>query len=222
MYGVDTLDLSWIFRKHIEWTDEETGERIRLKELDIQYIKPIDEKIRSKLYLDKQNQQNQQREDRYNQMSREGKFALFKLIKKRDGPSINYKGKYGGYTFYYNSKWNSLKIHLSHKLVEDYDTDEIINNVKDVIVEFFEIDRDIITNLTLTRLDVKNDFRCDDEGDKRIIKNIISKATQRYRSYNKEVEDTETKYIVNYINRKEEDKHGEEKQQKGQQEKSKQ
>ena len=206
MYNVDTLDLSWNFRKHIEWTDEETGERIRLKELDIQYIKPIDEKIRSRLYLDKQNQQNQQREDRYNQMSREGKFALFKLIKKRDAPCICYRAKYNGYNFYYNSKWNSLKIHLSHRLVEDCDADQIINNVKDVISEFFEIDRDIITNLTLTRMDIKNDFKCEDEQDKAIIKNIISKAMQKFRNYNKEIEDTETRYIVNYINRKGEDK----------------
>lgn len=201
MHHVDTLDLCINFRRYREYVDVETGEIKR--KIDFNYVGPIDEKIRNRLYLDRINQEKSQKEGKVNQLSRAAKIALYKIVPKRKQRIIYYQGEFNGYRFIYNSKWNALKIHLSHNKVEQYTADEIISNVKEAVITYFKLDAEDVKDITLLRIDVKNDFRCRNQEQIDIVKNIISKATCKFRNYKKEIKQDDSKgYTVNYINRK--------------------
>ena len=148
------------------------------RKLDLNYIKPIGIKFRKKLHYD-------------------GEYKK----------EILYKGSFDGYNFCYNTKWNALTIEVPHEKVERYTASEILNNVTEVIAYYFGIDKELINNnYTLTRIDIKNDVKCENIEKINIIKNIIKKAPDRIGKYKKEtLQDDVSGYTVKYINRKSND-----------------
>ena len=152
-----------------EYIQTDEGKNI----IDKAKVCPIDEKIRKKLCGDIS-------------------------FKKNGLPVFNAKGQYFGYFFYYNCEWNSLTVTLSHNKIEDYTCDEILSNVKSVVMSYFELAETEMVQIKLSRIDIKCDYLCKND-EMLIIKNTISKIKSNFRHYKKVVKiDNEQGYVVKY------------------------
>ena len=140
-------------------------------------MKIADWKIQSKLHYDKEN--------------------LEKLNAGRNDVAM--KGQYNGYSFFYNCEWHSLTVTAPHFKIEKYTDDEIIANVKEVIMNYFELEDDKIPEIYLSRLDIKNDYLCNPSEDLKIIKNILFKARCSFRFYTKKILRNDDKgFLIKY------------------------
>lgn len=140
-------------------------------------MKIADWKIQAKLHYDKEN--------------------LEKLNAGRNDVAM--RGKYNGYCFYFNCDWHSLTVTAPHFKIEKYTDDEIIADVKKVIINYFELEDDEIPEIYLSRLDIKNDYLCDPNEDLKIIKNILFKARCSFRFYTKKILRNDDKgFLIKY------------------------
>ena len=145
------------------------------------------EKIQSNLYYDKANQE--------------------KL--KAGRKDFGMKGKNDGYYFYYNCDWHSLTVTVPHCKIEKYTDDEIIEDVKKIVMSYFGLENDEIVEIHLSRIDVKNDYLCNPEEDLKIIKNILLKSRDYFRFYTKKVLiNSDNGFLIKY-NSKKKNKDGE-------------
>lgn len=143
------------------------------KHLDLKKITPVNEKILSRLYVKRE-------------------------VSSSGIPVVKITGNYDGYFFYYNYEWNSLTVTLPHYKVDDFKANEIIDNAKNAVMEYFNLSEDEMVPIQLSRIDIKCDYLCKDD-DIIIIKNIISKIKNSFRYYQKRVQmDNEQGYVVKY------------------------
>ena len=113
----------------------------------------------------------------------------------------NGKGNYDGYFFYYNMNWKSLTVMLPNEKVEEFTTNEILSNVKNAIMCYFELTEEEMEPIRLSRIDIKCDYLCQND-DMIIIKNILSKTKSHFRSYDKAVKmDSNKGYVLTYSSR---------------------
>lgn len=157
-----------------------------------QHIYHMDNKIKSKLYLDDEN-----------------RLKLSKLKNSRSRYIIYssldciYRfGRDNGYSFCYNETRKSLTVTLLHYNVEQYTAEEIIKQSREKVIEYFELEATEFPDLKLRRIDYYCDYRYRDSQEYAIIKSIIATATTSFYSYSKEIEDTDEKYVVKYLGRK--------------------
>ena len=199
MYNVDTITLGINFRRQIFVEDIDGNVK---RTVDLNYVLPINEKLKSKLYLDKKNAEIRKREIQRNDY--EVKRVIDKLLegKRRKEKSVYWKGKYGSYSFCYNETWNSLIVTLGHELIKNYTSEEIIANTRQAVINYFGLAEEQIGKITLQRIDIKKDYRCKNKEEKEIIKCLVEKARDKLYTMVKElIEDDEDGYIVKFIAR---------------------
>ena len=199
MYNVDTITLGINFRRQIFVEDIDGNVK---RTVDLNYVLPINEKLKSKLYLDKKNAEIRKREIQRNDY--EVKRVIDKLLegKRRKEKSVYWKGKYGSYSFCYNETWNSLTVTLGHELIKNYTSEEIIANTRQAVINYFGLAEEQIGKITLQRIDIKKDYRCKNKEEKEIIKCLVEKARDKLYTMVKElIEDDEDGYIVKFIAR---------------------
>ena len=132
--------------------------------------------------------------------------------KKIKHKNIYWKGKYGSYFFTYNETWNSLTIMLEHKAIKNYTSEQILENTKNVVMQYFKLEQDEINKIVLTRIDIKTDYRYKNEEELKIIKNIIEKAKSKLLTYIKiTIQNDENGYTVKYIAKGTEEKNDKDK-----------
>lgn len=169
MYNVDTLSLVMNFR---EYKIDCRGNKI----LNLSKINPVDTKIKAKLKYDD--------DTNLKMMSGRKDFGM--------------RGRYDGYNFYYNCEWNSLTITVYHDNVESYTADEIIARVRNSVKRYFNFTEQQMVPIVLQRIDIKNDRLCEPEEEMDIIKNILYKARNSYRHYNKMIIDNVNGFSARY------------------------
>ena len=172
MFNVDTVTLSMNCRQY----ETET------KKVDRKNTIRINKKIKSKLWL--------------------------KLVDKNSrkygmGPDNKAKkywyGKYQNYTFVYNERWNYLMVTVPHFLVEQYTQYQIISQVQNIIMKYFNLKQQEINKIQLNRIDIHNDFKFQDNEELEIIKNILKKAPDNFYTYKKQLlKDDKDGYILVY------------------------
>lgn len=183
MWNVDTLSLVMNLKNRgVRVSDKSKGA------IHWRYVWRVDKKIRNKLRYYRQNNSRKYgyRYISNNSSENRGKFVAYK-----------------GYNFWYNLEAYALTVILSHDKVEAYTADEILQHVNQVIMEYFELEEHELNAMVLTRIDIKCDYRFADNEEYKIIKNIISKASQKTYHYKKEpVTDTDKEYSVKWLARK--------------------
>ena len=185
MFNVDTITLAMSTEKYCT---KRKG-RWYYEELDYEYTKYINNKITSKLWLDKESKKIKREQD-----------ELFSKIGAPypDG-NIYYHGIYDNYVFNFNETWNYLTIMLPHDKVEVFAEPIIITECEMTILEFFDLIPDDLNELVLNRLDVKCDFHYNDLEEFEIIKNILAKAPDKLYSYQKRLlKNDDEGYILTY------------------------
>lgn len=184
MYNVDTITLQMLTKRFIIVTDAD-GKKHR--KIDRAYTDNMTLKMIDKLKLTEENRQNRAREIRYNRLTNCNKEVLSKITKKsRKKLKVNWFGRYKGYSFNFNETWSSLTVMVSHSHIETYTADEIIENTKKIIMEYFELESKYLNEITLNRLDIHCDYRYEDDEELKIIKNILEqKAPNEIYSYKK-------------------------------------
>lgn len=176
MFNVDTITLSMNCRQY----EIEKGQ---CKITDWKNTSRINKKIKSKLWL-----KSADKSARQDGMGSDNKIR-----------KIYWYGKYRDYTFVYNENWNYLMITVPHFLVEQYAEYQIINKVRNVIMEYFDLQQEEINNIQLNRIDIHNDFKYQNDEELDIIKNILYKATDSFYTYQKQIlKDDEDGYILVY------------------------
>ena len=95
-----------------------------------------------------------------------------------------------------------LSITLSHYNIEEFTSEEIINNTRDKLVKYFGLEKTELIPLTLRRIDYYCDYRYSDEDELLIIKQLMTKVTDTLYTYRKEITDTPTTYTVKYLSLK--------------------
>lgn len=201
MFNVDTIFLGINFedrQKEVEMLAERT--RIMT---DYEYVKTVNEKIRNKLYLDDENRKKLKKVIELKQMAKQSHHILTRKDLSRN-LDIKRFGSDDGYGFYYNETRHTLSIHLQHWLIEDFTAEEIINNTKQELMTYFGLTKEELEPLTLRRIDYYCDYRFRDEMELEIIKNIITKITDQFYTYKKEITDKPSKYVVKYLALKDE------------------
>ncbi len=154
--------------------------------IDWSYTARLQQKITSKMFQNEQDKQN---------VNRVVKVSEYKWKKAK----VNWHRKYKGYVFNYYENWHSLTIMVPHYKLENYKATEILKDVTAVIQELFEIATEDLNEILLNRLDIKVDYRYKDDEEYQIIKNILSKVSDKYYSYQKQVKkDDETGYILTF------------------------
>jgi len=198
MYNVDTITLQMLTKRFNIITDID-GRKHR--KIDREYTDYMTLKLIDKLKLTEENRQNRVREIRYNRLSNYNKENLSRMTKKsRKKLKVNWYGKSKGYSFNFNETWSSLTITISHSHIETYTADEIIENTRNIIMEYFELEPENLNELTLNRLDVHCDYRYEDDEELAIIKNILEhKAPDEIYSYKKrQKKNNSNAYIYTY------------------------
>ena len=196
MFNVDTILLGMNFEDRKKKVEMLAG---RTKIItDYVYVKTVNEKIRNKLYLDDDNKKKLKKVIELKQMAKQSHYILTRKDLSRN-LDIKRFGSDGGYGFYYNETRHTLSIHLQHCLVEDFTAEEIINNTKQELMSYFELTVEELEPLTLRRIDYYCDYRFRDEMELDIIKNIITKITDQFYTYKKEITDKPSKYVVKYL-----------------------
>ncbi len=196
MFNVDTILLGMNFedrKKKVEMLEGRT--KIIT---DYGYVKTVNEKIRNKLYLDDDNKKKLKKVIELKQMAKQSHYILTRKDLSRN-LDIKRFGSDGGYGFYYNETRHTLSIHLQHCLVEDFTAEEIINNTKKELMNYFGLTVEELEPLTLRRIDYYSDYKFRDEMELEIIKNIITKITDQFYTYKKEITDKPSKYVVKYL-----------------------
>ena len=108
-------------------------------------------------------------------------------------------GKYQNYTFVYNERWNYLMVTVPHFLVEQYTQYQIISQVQNIIMKYFNLKQQEINKIQLNRIDIHNDFKFQDNEELEIIKNILKKAPDNFYTYKKQLlKDDKDGYILVY------------------------
>ena len=108
-------------------------------------------------------------------------------------------GKYNGYSFWYNPKWNYLTIKLAHDEIRPYYSYQIGHNVIQILLQYFELEQDDLNEIKLNRLDIHCDFKYQNEIELKVIKNILSKATDSVYTYRKKIlKDDDDGFILVY------------------------
>ncbi len=172
MHNVDTIALSMNCRQYITDT----------KLIDWKNTSRINKKIKSKLYLKS-----------VDKNIRKDSVNSDKNVKKY------WYGKYKDYSFVYNERWNYLMITVPHFLVEQYTQYQIINNVQNIIMEYFNFKQQEINKIQLNRIDIHNDFKFQDNEELEIIKNILNKASDNFYTYKKQLLKNDSEgYILVY------------------------
>ena len=172
MHNVDTIALSMNCRQYITDT----------KLIDWKNTSRINKKIKSKLYLKS-----------VDKNIRKDSVNSDKNVKKY------WYGKYKDYSFVYNERWDYLMVTVPHYLVEQYTQYQIINNVQNIIMEYFNLKQQEINKIQLNRIDIHNDFQFQSNEELNIIKNILNKAPDNFYKYKKQLlKDDDEGYILVY------------------------
>lgn len=170
MHNVDTIALSMNCRQYITDT----------KLIDWKNTSRINKKIKSKLYLKS-----------VDKNIRKDSVNSDKNVKKY------WYGKYKDYSFVYNERWDYLMVTVPHYLVEQYTQYQIINNVQNIIMEYFNLKQQEINKIQLNRIDIHNDFQFQSNEELNIIKNILNKAPDNFYKYKKQLlKDDDEGYIL--------------------------
>lgn len=196
MFNVDTIFLGMNLEERQKEIKTLMGENKTVT--DFEYVRTVNEKIKSRLYLDRKNRKKLQK---VIEMQNIAKSYHFKFSRKDLSRELDIFrcGKDGGYGFFYNETRHRLSIHLQHWLVEDFTADEIINNTKQELMNYFGLTVEELEPLTLRRIDYYCDYRYKDDNELKVIKNIMTKVTDNLYSYNKEITDKPEKYVVKYL-----------------------
>ena len=157
------------------------------------YVLYMDKKFKAKLYLNEENRLKKKYIQSLNNRNRQYFIT----------DCIYWFGKDNGYSFCYNETRKALTITLLHYKVEQYTASEIITQTRDKIFTYFELETTELPAITLRRIDYYCDYRYRDNHEYQIIKDIVSKATDTFYTYNKEITDTDEKYVVKYLAEKE-------------------
>ena len=192
MHNVDTIDISM---STLQYKKVKPLYGFNHQEVDWQHTRQVNNKIKSKMWLDKTSKSNI---DQINNCLEYGLNAnQVEELKKR----IKYHLTYGnGYTFYFNEYWNSLSAMLPHFMVEEYDEAEILGELEFAISTCFNLEDNEMNELRLNRLDIKCDFKYKNQEEFNIIKNILEKAPDQFYTYKKQIrEDTEKGYLFTYV-----------------------
>ena len=196
MFNVDTMELGM----NLEDRQKEIETILGRKKImtDYNYVRTVDSKLRKNLYMDDEN-------IRRLKMLIDMKNTARRIspIYTRNGLDIKidiYRfGKDGGYSFCYNQTRHTLTITLKHWLIEEFTAEEIIENTEQELIKFFELTKQEINHLTLRRIDYYCDYKFNDDVELEVIKNIITKTTDQFYGYRKEITDEPKKYVVKYL-----------------------
>ena len=204
MYNTDTLELGINFRDRKKISEDLIGEE--KEEIDWEYIRKIDKKIKQKLYLNDRERNKLIKRIEYQKKSSWLKDTTIRVEKginyyPNKNDCIFYKGSFNGYNFAYNSSLYTLTIMHENKNIEKYNEIQIIENTKRCICEYFELEEGELEEITLRRIDFHNDYKYKDSLELLVIKYIISIAKDSIYTYKKEIIEEETKYVVNYISK---------------------
>lgn len=154
--------------------------------IDWSYTAKLQQKITCKMFQSEQDKQN---------MNKVVKVGEFKWKKAK----VNWHRKYKGYVFNYYENWHSLTIMVPHYKLEDSTATEIVEDVTATIQELFEIATEDLNEILLNRLDIKVDYRYKNDEEYQIIKNILSKVSDKYYSYQKQVKQNDEKgYVITF------------------------
>lgn len=197
MFNVDTITLGMNFEdKTQSYTDLFGNIKARL---DYKYIQKVEYKIKARLYLDSTNRNKKQKLLERQKWFKDT-FGSYSNIGKQD--YIYWFGQDRGYSFCYNETRHVLSITLSHYNIEEFTSEEIINNTRDKLVKYFGLEKTELIPLTLRRIDYYCDYRYSDEDELLIIKQLMTKVTDTLYTYRKEITDTPTTYTVKYLSLK--------------------
>ena len=192
MHNVDTIDISM---STLQYKTVKPLYGFNHQEVDWQHTRQVNNKIKSKMWLDKTSKSNI---DQINNCLEYGLNAnqVEELYKR-----IKYHLTYGnGYIFCFNEYWNSLSAMLPHFMVEEYDEAEILGELEFAISTCFNLEDNEMNELRLNRLDIKCDFKYKNQEEFNIIKNILEKAPDQFYTYKKQIrEDTEKGYLFTYV-----------------------
>ena len=172
MFNVDTLSLLMDFRRFmLLLSRSEWSSKHWDKVMLRNEVKVTDEKIRLKLY-------------RCTEPDKRG----------------CYKGRFKDYNFFYNSKWNTLTIQITHSKVEKFTCNEIIDSFRETVIPYFNLTDKEMAKIKLSRIDIKNDYLCKNDEELMIIKYIISRTREKFRNYRRVYEKTQPGgYLVKYL-----------------------
>ena len=196
MFNVDTISIGMNLEDRKTEIKNVLG---RIREVtDYNYVRTVNDKIKIKLHLDDENKKKLQKVIAMNQMARELFFRFNKdyWSKKLD---ITRYGRDGNYSFFYNETRHTLTIHLQHSLIEEFTAEEIIENTKQELMDYFGLTIQELEPLTLRRIDYYCDYKYRDDVELQVIKNIITKITEQFYTYRKEITDKPEKYVVKYL-----------------------
>ena len=136
MFNVDTITLGMNFEdKTQSYTDLFGNIKARL---DYKYIQKVEYKIKARLYLDSTNRNKKQKLLERQKWFKDT-FGSYSNIGKQD--YIYWFGQDRGYSFCYNETRHVLSITLSHYNIEEFTSEEIINNTRDKLVKYFGLEK---------------------------------------------------------------------------------
>lgn len=185
MYNVDTITLGMSTEKYCTKRNGRWYDTV----LDYEHTKHINEKIISRMWLDKDSKEVKETQDNWK----------FNADTPYPDGNVYYHAIDGSYVFNFNDNWNYLTITLEHDKVETFTEKEIIEECYIELTNFFDLTPDDLNELKLNRLDVKCDYRYEDLEEYAIIKNIIEKAPDKIYTYEKKLlKDDDYGYIVTY------------------------
>ena len=196
MFNVDTIELGMNLEDRQKEIETILGRSKVI--IDYNYVRTVDNKIKEKLYIDAENKKKLKM-----LIDMKNTARIISPISTRDGLDIKIDifrfGKDGGYGFCYNQTRHTLTIKLQHWLIEEFTAEEIIENTEQELMKFFGLTIEEINPLTLRRIDYYCDYKFRDDAELEIIKNIISKITDQFYGYRKEITDEPEKYVVKYL-----------------------
>ena len=194
MFNVDTITLGMNFEdKTLSYTDLVGNIRLRP---DYNYIKKVEVKIKSRLYMDSNNRKKKQK---LLEKQKWFKYTFGKYSNSSKQDYIYWFGQDEGYSFCYNETRHVLSITLLHYNIEEFTAEEIINHTREKLIRYFGLEKSDLLELTLRRIDYYCDYRYRDEEELLIIKQIMTKVADTLYTYKKEITDTPNAYAVKYL-----------------------
>lgn len=194
MFNVDTVTLGMNFEDKTQSYTDLFG-NIKLRP-DYKYLQKVENKIKARLYLDSNNRKKKQKV-LAKQKCLKDKLGSYSNITKQD--YIYWFGQDKGYSFCYNETRHVLSITLAHYNVEEYTAQEIINNTREKLTEYFMLENSELMLLTLRRIDYCCDYKYRDEEELLTIKQIMTRVTDTLYTYKKEITDTPETYAIKYL-----------------------
>ncbi len=91
---------------------------------------------------------------------------------------IVYVGRCKGYSFYFKNKYYFLAVSLKHELIEGKTKEEVVEETTYFINKYFNAGNSLKAN-NLNRIDYKNDYKCKNEDEIEIVKNLFKKAVDK-------------------------------------------